>query len=166
PNRRGFLHRTVSKPPRPRLSVALQPIPPRGRGASDTVLGNIGSHVDITSWWQRHQAGWLASARRGAICSGLCRNRALKASKNVYFDQCGGLNALEVYKRETEEVLKRFRAKRLTLSECIACLISALDGFDPATCAAQRESLRTWAAANNEEVTKVLARQGLSQYVQ
>ncbi|MGA7410159.1 MAG: hypothetical protein WBW33_06715, partial [Bryobacteraceae bacterium] len=45
PNRRGFLHRTVSKPPRPRLSVALQPIPPRGRGASDTVLGNIGSYV-------------------------------------------------------------------------------------------------------------------------
>src|SRR5271167_2697689 len=42
PNRRGFLHRTVSKPPRPRLCVALQPIPPRGRGAPDTVLGNIG----------------------------------------------------------------------------------------------------------------------------
>ena len=49
PNRRGFLHRTVSKPPRPRLCVALQPISSRGRGASDTVLGIIGSHVDVPS---------------------------------------------------------------------------------------------------------------------
>jgi hypothetical protein len=90
---------------------------------------------------------------------------AMKASNNVYFNQRGDLNALEVYKRESEEILKRFRAKRLTLSECVACLISALDSVDPAARTAQRESLRTWVASNNEEVTKELARQGLAQYI-
>ena len=50
----SFLHRTVSKPPRPRLCVALQPIPLRGRGASDTVLSisvaKAGSHARLQQW--------------------------------------------------------------------------------------------------------------------
>jgi hypothetical protein len=63
---------TVSKPPRPRLCVALRPISSCGRGASDTVLSNIGSHVNITSTPYRHQARIQVFR-----CSGVC-GRLLK----------------------------------------------------------------------------------------
>ena len=38
-NRKGFLHRAVSKPPRPQQSLYNRPIRQWGRGGSDTVLG-------------------------------------------------------------------------------------------------------------------------------
>jgi hypothetical protein len=72
--------------------------------------------------------------------------------------------SLEVYKRETQEILKRFRAKRLTLSECVASLTSALANLDPAERTLYRESLHTWVTANNEEVTKEVTRQWLARY--
>ncbi len=64
--------------------------------------------------------------------------------------------SLEVYKRETEEILRRFRAKRLTLSQCVASMTSALANLDPAERTVYREALRTWVTANNEEVANEL----------
>src|ERR1019366_2450377 len=45
PNRPGFLHRAVSKPPRPPAVASPQMIRGGGRDGSDTVLHNIGSFV-------------------------------------------------------------------------------------------------------------------------
>ena len=56
PNRGGFLHCSVSKPPRPTPPRYLRGSFQVGRGASDTVIVIIGSHVDLTSGWCVHQA--------------------------------------------------------------------------------------------------------------
>lgn len=61
---------------------------------------------------------------------------------------------MEVYKRETQKILKRFLDERLTFSECIAALDAALADATRRATHEQTVSLRILASANNEIVRK------------
>ena len=68
--------------------------------------------------------------------------------------------AVEVYRRETEKVIKRFLAQTLSFPECISALEAALDDLVPRLRVEQRASLRDLILANNEIVTKEMERRG------
>ena len=67
---------------------------------------------------------------------------------------------MEVYERETQEVLKRFLERRLNLADCIAALDAALAGLVPMLTGEQIPRLRTIMLANNEIVMKEMERRG------
>ncbi len=67
---------------------------------------------------------------------------------------------MEVYKRETQEVIKRFLTHRLSFPECIAALDAALAGLVPRLTADELPVLRTLMMANNELVIKEMERRG------
>ncbi len=65
---------------------------------------------------------------------------------------------MDVYERETQEVLKRFLARRLSFLECIAALDAALAGLLPTLTGEQIVRLRIVILANNEIVMKEMER--------
>jgi hypothetical protein len=67
---------------------------------------------------------------------------------------------MEVYERETQEVLKRFLERRLSFAECIAALDAALAGLIPTLTGEQIARLRVVMLANNEIVMKEMEGRG------
>jgi hypothetical protein len=65
----------------------------------------------------------------------------------VYFSP-----AVEVFKNETREIIRRFLAHRLTFAGCIASLDEAFSDVSSRASADQIESLRAITLANNELV--------------
>jgi hypothetical protein len=67
---------------------------------------------------------------------------------------------VEVYKSETQEIIKRFLARRLSFPECIAALDAALAGLVPRLRPEDLDALRSLMMANNEIVMKEMERRG------
>jgi hypothetical protein len=67
---------------------------------------------------------------------------------------------MEVYERETAEVIRRFLARRISFPECIAALDAALAGVIPHLTGEQIPRLRMVMLANNETVMKEMERRG------
>jgi hypothetical protein len=67
---------------------------------------------------------------------------------------------MEVYERETQEVIRRFLDRRISFAECIAALDAALAGLIPTLTGEQIPRLRIVMLANNEIVMKEMARRG------
>lgn len=67
---------------------------------------------------------------------------------------------MEVYERETQEVLKRFLERRLNFAECIAALDAALAGLVPTLSGEQIPRVRAVMLANNETVMEEMERRG------
>jgi len=65
---------------------------------------------------------------------------------------------MEVYERETEEIIKRFLDRRINLPECIAALDAALAGLIPHLTGEQLIRLRVVMLANNEIVMNEMER--------
>jgi hypothetical protein len=65
---------------------------------------------------------------------------------------------MEVYERETNEILKRFLERRLNFAECIAALDAALAGLVPTLTGEQIPRVRAVMLANNEIVMKEMER--------
>ena len=69
---------------------------------------------------------------------------------------------MEVYESETQEVLRRFLAGRLTFSETIAALDAALAGVIPTLTAEELPRVRLLMMANNETVMREMERRSRS----
>jgi hypothetical protein len=67
---------------------------------------------------------------------------------------------MEVYERETQEIVKRFLERRLNFAECIAALDAALAGLIPTLAGEQIPRVRSIMLANNEIVMKEMERRG------
>ena len=67
---------------------------------------------------------------------------------------------MEVYKAETREVIRRFLNHRLSFSQCIAALNSALAALTPRLTGEQIAPLRALMLSNNEIVMKEMERRG------
>lgn len=67
---------------------------------------------------------------------------------------------MEVYKSETQEVLRRFLARRLSFPDCIAALDAALAGLLPRLRAEELPALRELMLANNAVVMNEMERRG------
>jgi hypothetical protein len=67
---------------------------------------------------------------------------------------------MEVYERETEEVIRRFLDRRISFPDCIAALDAALAGLIPTLTGKQIPRLRVVMLANNEIVMKEMERRG------
>ena len=65
---------------------------------------------------------------------------------------------MEVYKRETEEVIRRFLARKITFPACIAALDAALARAIPHLLPIQLDELRDVMLANNAKVMEEMAR--------
>jgi hypothetical protein len=70
---------------------------------------------------------------------------------------------MEVYERETEEIIKRFLDRRLSFPDCIAALDAALVRLIPTLTGEQIARLRTVMLANNQIVMKEMERRGLAE---
>jgi hypothetical protein len=67
---------------------------------------------------------------------------------------------MEVYKSETQEVLRRFLGRRLKFPDCIAALDAALAGLLPRLRPEELPALRELMLANNAVVMKEMERRG------
>jgi len=67
---------------------------------------------------------------------------------------------MEVYERETAEVIRRFLDRRISFPECIAALDAALAGVIPHLTGEQLPRLRMVMRANSETVMQEMARRG------
>lgn len=67
---------------------------------------------------------------------------------------------MEAYKSETQEIIRRFLARRLSFPDCIAALDAALAGLVPRMKAEELDALRAVMIANNEIVMKEMERRG------
>jgi len=67
---------------------------------------------------------------------------------------------MEVYERETAEVIRRFLDRRISFPECIAALDAALAGVIPYLTGEQLPRLRMVMRANSETVMQEMARRG------
>jgi hypothetical protein len=67
---------------------------------------------------------------------------------------------MEVYKRETEEILRRFKNGRLSFQGCIAALDAALAGVVPVLRPDQIQLLREIVLARNAEVMAEMEKRG------
>jgi len=67
---------------------------------------------------------------------------------------------MEVYERETQEVIERFRRRELNFPDCIAALDAALADLIPRLTGEQIARLRIVMLANNEIVVKEMERRG------
>ena len=65
---------------------------------------------------------------------------------------------MEVYERETREIVRRFLALRLSFPDCIAALDAALAGVIPALTGDQILRLRIVMLANNDIVMNEMER--------
>jgi len=70
------------------------------------------------------------------------------------------LSAMEVYKRETEELIRRFLDHKLSFPECIAALDAALADLTPRLAPEQLPALRALMLENNDMVMKEMERRG------
>ena len=68
------------------------------------------------------------------------------------------LAAMEVYKRETEEIINRFLERRIGYHECVAALNAALAGLIPKMTPEELETVKLQMAANHVIVTDEMAR--------
>jgi hypothetical protein len=69
---------------------------------------------------------------------------------------------MEIYKRQTREIIKRFLTHRLSFPNCIAALDAALADFIPRLDREQLDELRARMLENNEIVMKEMERRGPS----
>jgi hypothetical protein len=67
---------------------------------------------------------------------------------------------MEVYKRETKKVIKRFLAHKLSLPDCIAALDAALASLVPRLKHKDLDALRALMLSNNDIVMEEMARRG------
>jgi len=67
---------------------------------------------------------------------------------------------MEVYKRETEEVVHRFLGHRLSFPDCIAALDAALAGLVPSLTAEQIAPLHAIMLANSTTVMQEMEKRG------
>jgi hypothetical protein len=67
---------------------------------------------------------------------------------------------VEIYERETKEIIARFLARKLRFPHCIAALDAALADLVPTLTGEQIPHLRTVMLANNEIVMKEMKRRG------
>jgi CRP/FNR family cyclic AMP-dependent transcriptional regulator len=67
---------------------------------------------------------------------------------------------MEVFKRETREIIKRFFDHRLSFEECLAALDDALAGFTPRLADEKIAALRALVLENNDIVMKEMERRG------
>jgi hypothetical protein len=67
-----------------------------------------------------------------------------------------GSEKMEVYKRETGEILRRYQNGRLNLPDCIAALDAALGGLIAFVKPDQMEPLRAILRVNHETLTNEL----------
>lgn len=67
---------------------------------------------------------------------------------------------VDIYERETQEIIKRFLEHRLSFADCIAALDAALAGLIPTLTGEQIPRLRSVILANNEIVMKEMERRG------
>ena len=67
---------------------------------------------------------------------------------------------MEVYKRETEELVNRFLRHRLSFPNCVAALDAALAGLVPSLTAEQIAPLRAIMLANNALVMQEMQKRG------
>jgi hypothetical protein len=67
---------------------------------------------------------------------------------------------MEVYKRQTREIIMRFLLRQLSFQKCIAALDAALAGALPRQKPEQLDELRAVMLANNEKVMEEMARRG------
>ena len=67
---------------------------------------------------------------------------------------------MELYERETQNVVERFLGHTLSFPDCIAALDAALAELIPRLNGEQIARLRIVMLANNEIVTKEMARRG------
>jgi CRP/FNR family cyclic AMP-dependent transcriptional regulator len=67
---------------------------------------------------------------------------------------------MEVYKRETQEVIKRFLNHKLNFPDCVAALDAALADLTPRLTGEQIASLRALVLENNDMVMKEMERRG------
>jgi hypothetical protein len=65
---------------------------------------------------------------------------------------------MEVYTRETEEIIKRFLDGRIGFHECIAALDAALAGVVPRLAREELEAVKVQMEANHAIVTDEMAR--------
>jgi predicted Zn-ribbon and HTH transcriptional regulator len=65
---------------------------------------------------------------------------------------------VEVYKRETREIIRRFRIHNLNFPSCIAALDAALAGLLPRIQPHQLDEVRAVMLANNDQVMEEMAR--------
>lgn len=70
------------------------------------------------------------------------------------------MKPVQVYERETQKVIERFRAHKLTSPECIAAMDAALARLIPRLSDGHLASLRALMLANNEAVVREMARRG------
>jgi hypothetical protein len=69
---------------------------------------------------------------------------------------------MEVYKRETSEIIRRFLSRKLSFPDCIAALDAALAGLTPKLRGEKLPQVRSIMLTNNETVMKEMERRGLS----
>jgi hypothetical protein len=67
---------------------------------------------------------------------------------------------MEVYERETQEIIRRFLDHRLSFFDCIAALDAALAGLIPKLTGEEIPQLRIAMFANNEIVMKEMEWRG------
>ena len=67
---------------------------------------------------------------------------------------------MEVFERETQRVIKRFLAHKLSFPACVAALDAALAGLIPRLRGEQLAPLRALILANNEIVMKEMEKRG------
>ena len=67
---------------------------------------------------------------------------------------------MEVYRSETQKIIRRFLARRLSLPDCIAALDAALADLVPRLRHEELDTLRSLMLANNEIVMKEMERRG------
>ena len=67
---------------------------------------------------------------------------------------------MEVFRRETREIIWRFLCHRITFPQCIEMLDSALAAIEPTLTEAEMPALRILVLANNELVMLEMERRG------
>ena len=67
---------------------------------------------------------------------------------------------MEVYKRESEETIKRFLERRIGFHECIAALDAALAGLIPTLTPEELEAVKVQMEASRAIVMDEMARRG------
>jgi hypothetical protein len=67
---------------------------------------------------------------------------------------------MKVFRAETEEILRRFKARQISYPDCIAALDAALAGLIPRLAQDDIEPLRAIVLTNNEAVMEEMARRG------
>jgi hypothetical protein len=65
---------------------------------------------------------------------------------------------VEVYKSETQEIIRRFLARKISFPDCIAALDAALASLVPRMKHDELDTLRSLMLANNEIVMKEMER--------